>query len=379
MTPSPDSFTSRLRSAAVAARVGLWLGLCFLVALLTGLLSHYAQLDVQPVPFPTNPSWGYRVTQWLHIAAGSAAIPLLLVKLWVVYPNLFQRIPRGFRELFPTTVERASIAVLVSTALVQLATGLMNVAQWYPWGFSFRNTHYALAFVTIGALLIHIAVKLPIVKDTLTRDIDDTEHDRPTARRPGAVGRRALFGLAGASALGSVVLASGSVPGVSRIAAFSPRTAGNGIPINRSAHQAGVTATASSPSYRCEIAYGATSRHLTRDELAALPQRTETLPIACVEGWSASGAWTGVRLRDLLALVGAPSGRDLRITSLQERGASAVTTLPANFADDDRSLLALGLDGETLSLDHGYPARLIAPNRPGALQTKWVTRIEVLT
>jgi DMSO/TMAO reductase YedYZ molybdopterin-dependent catalytic subunit len=40
-------------------------------------------------------------------------------------------------------------------------------------------------------------------------------------------------------------------------------------------------------------------------------------------------------------------------------------------------MLALELNGETLALDHGYPVRLIAPNRPGVLQTKWVSRIEV--
>ena len=33
------------------------------------------------------------------------------------------------------------------------------------------------------------------------------------------------------------------------------------------------------------------------------------------------------------------------------------------------------VDGFTL--DHGFPARVIAPNRPGVLQTKWVTRLEV--
>ena len=52
--------------------------------------------------------------------------------------------------------------------------------------------------------------------------------------------------------------------------------------------------------------------------------------------------------------------------------------LQGNFADDDRTLLALALNGEPLALDHGYPARIIAPNRPGVLQTKWVTRLEVL-
>ena len=43
------------------------------------------------------------------------------------------------------------------------------------------------------------------------------------------------------------------------------------------------------------------------------------------------------------------------------------------LADPD-TLLALEVDGEPLSLDHGFPLRLIGPNRPGVLQTKWVTR-----
>ena len=43
------------------------------------------------------------------------------------------------------------------------------------------------------------------------------------------------------------------------------------------------------------------------------------------------------------------------------------------------ALLATHLNGERLDLDHGYPLRLIAPNRAGVLNTKWLTRIEVLS
>jgi hypothetical protein len=377
--PTEDSFTSRLRSAAIAARVGLWLGVCFLVALVTGLISHYAQVDHQPVPLPTSPSWGYQLTQGLHVVAGTAAIPLLLIKLWVVFPKLFQPMPRRVREALPTALERGSIAILVSTSLVQLTTGLLNVAQWYPWGFSFRSTHYALAFVAVGALLVHIAVKLPVVREALTGDVEDTAHDRPNARQPGPVSRRGVLALAGTSALAAAFLyTAGTVPGVGRIAALSPRSRGHGIPINRTAHSAGVVAQASSSDYRLEVVHGTTSRSLARQDLVAMEQRTCTLPIACVEGWSATGDWGGVRLRDLLDLVGAPRGREVRVRSIQTFSASADTVLPPNFADDDRTLLALELDGETLSMDHGYPVRLIAPNRPGVMQTKWVSRIEVL-
>ena len=41
------------------------------------------------------------------------------------------------------------------------------------------------------------------------------------------------------------------------------------------------------------------------------------------------------------------------------------------------ALLATHLNGERLDLDHGYPLRLIAPNRPGVLNTKWLRRMEV--
>jgi DMSO/TMAO reductase YedYZ molybdopterin-dependent catalytic subunit len=100
--------------------------------------------------------------------------------------------------------------------------------------------------------------------------------------------------------------------------------------------------------------------------------------MACVEGWSASGQWTGVRLRDLIEQVGAVDG-DVRLSSLERSGLYASTTLPKRHAIDAQTLVALELNGETLSMDHGYPCRLIAPNRPGVLQTKWLRRIEVIT
>lgn len=52
--------------------------------------------------------------------------------------------------------------------------------------------------------------------------------------------------------------------------------------------------------------------------------------------------------------------------------------MPSSYAHDPLTLLALRVNGEVLDPDHGYPARIIAPNRPGVLQTKWVTRIEVI-
>jgi DMSO/TMAO reductase YedYZ molybdopterin-dependent catalytic subunit len=85
-----------------------------------------------------------------------------------------------------------------------------------------------------------------------------------------------------------------------------------------------------------------------------------------------------VRLRDVLDLCGVDSGATVRTVSLESDGLYASAEVPPAFARHADTLLALRLGGDALSLDHGYPVRLIAPNRPGVLQTKWVSRVEVL-
>jgi len=376
--PVEGDFRSRLRGPEVASRVGLWLGICFAVAFLTGLVSHVAQQPDPVVPLPTRPVWGYRVTQGLHVAAGVAAVPLLLVKLWSVFPKLFAR-PDGWRPraLAVHGLERLSIAVLVAAAVFQLASGLANAAQWYPWAFSFRATHYAVAWVAIGALVVHVAVKLPVIRRALTGPLDPS----PDPEEPGGPSRRSLLRTTwAATGVALLTTVGGAVPWLREVSVFATHSGEGpgGVPVNRTARAAGVTATATAGGFRLAVVHGDRSVSLTRAELAALTQHEEDLPIACVEGWSAVGRWRGVRVRDLLALVDAPARSDVRVVSLQTRGAFSRTVLQDEYAEDPLTLLALDLDGEPLSLDHGFPCRIIAPNRPGVLQTKWVTRLEVL-
>jgi hypothetical protein len=365
--------------------VGVWLGVSFVLCFLTGLVSHWAQLPSPAVPFPTRPIWGYRATQGLHVVSGCAAVPLLLVKLWAVYPRLFERVDlRAGRQALVVGLERGSVGVLVAAAIFQLATGLANAAQWYPWReFSFRTAHYALAWVAIGALVLHVAVKLPVIRAALGADVDDESLDRPGAREAGAVSRRALLrGTWAAAGVAVLATAGGAVPWLRRVSVLAVRTGEGpgGVPINKTAAAAGVLAAATDPGWALAVRVdGAVAARLSLVDLRALPQHTVDLPIACVEGWSAQGRWSGVRVRDVLAAAGAAGGTDVVVTSLQERGPFIRTVLPAAFADDERSLLALDLAGEPLDLDHGFPCRVIAPNRPGVLQTKWVSSLEVST
>jgi len=72
-----------------------------------------------------------------------------------------------------------------------------------------------------------------------------------------------------------------------------------------------------------------------------------------------------------------PERATVTVESLQEAGRYRASTVPPEHVRDPLTLVALRLDGEPLHVDHGYPARLIAPNRPGVLQTKWIGRITV--
>lgn len=365
---------SALRGAAVTARVGLVLGITVAVCFLTGLISHFIQHPQPWFWWPTHPVWLYRLTQGAHVVTGIAAIPLLVVKLWSVWPKLFERPLIGglVRQL-----ERASILVLVGSMLFQLSTGLLNIAQWYVFRFFFTTSHYAMAYVAAGALLVHIGVKLPVIRRVLGEPLDDV----PAGTLTGPSRRTVLRGTWLAVALATVVTAGQTVPALRRISVLAPRSGEGpqGVPVNRSALAAGVLRSARAPDYRLTVVNGTATRQFTLDELAAMPQATHRLPIACVEGWSADAEWTGVVLADLVAAVGGSPDADVRMVSLEPPGPYSRTVLPARHARDAKTLIALRLNGETLHLDHGYPCRLIAPTRPGVLQTKWLSRIEVLS
>jgi hypothetical protein len=378
--PTESDFHSPLHDDRVVARIGSWLGICLFLCFLTGLISHYQQHPVGWLALGPNPAWGYRVTQGLHIISGTAMLPLLLAKLYTAYPRLFAPPVRSVLFL----LEKGSIAVLIASTTFQLITGLMNVAQWYPWGFGFTGAHYALGWAAFGSLLIHIAVKLPIIRRALTAPLaDGDEVPERFGADPDGRTRRGFLLAVGVVAGGIAMLTAGqTVYPLRRLALLAPRrpdVGPQGIPVNRTAAAAGVTAELTGANWRLELIGPAGTRSLSQADLAALPQQQADLPIACVEGWSAQASWSGVAVRELVRLAGGDTHSAVRVESLEKHGGYRVTTLPADFAADRRTVLATRMNGETLHLDHGYPARLIAPDRPGVLQTKWVRTLTVLT
>lgn len=372
--PTERSFPSPLHHPRVVTVIGRWLGVAVTICFLTGLFSHFQQSGPDWLYIPSRPASLYRVTQGLHVLSGTVAVPLLLAKLWAVYPKLFAKPPwPPSRQVLGMILERLSILVLVSALALELFIGFVNTLQWYPWPFPFRQTHYALAWIIVGALLVHLAVKLPLIAAHWSKT-------RAPAQETVGLTRRGLFWtVAGAGALVGIVSVGQSVPALGPIAVLAPRRPGvgpQGLPVNRTAKDAGVTVVGAD--WRFTIR-GPQQLTYSLDELRALPQSRSELPIACVEGWSQGARWEGIRIRDLLRLCGAPASSRVRVVSMEQNGFYATSELPPQFAADPRTLLALRLNGSELDLDHGFPARIIAPNRPGVLQTKWVHRLEVLS
>ena len=371
------AFRTALRSERLTSQLGLWLGVAFGICFVTGYLSHAIQHPPAWFWWPSRPVWLYRLTQGTHIATGLATVPLLGAKLWSVYPKLFTWPPA---RTVVHALERGSVAVLVAAALFQVVTGVLNVARWYtPMGFFFTTAHYWTAWLAIGALLVHIAVQLPVIRRGLSTVDSSMVDDQPT----GGLSRRALLGTVAASATVITVATVGeTIPALGPISMLGPRRPTLGpqrLPVNTSAAAAQVTRIARDPGYRLRLTGPGGTRQLSIADLDALPQHTASLPITCVEGWSADAVWTGIRIADLLALVGVPGGdAQVLVESLQQHSRYASSVLAPTHARDPLTLLARRLNGEPLALDHGYPARLIAPSRPGVLQTKWVAALSVV-
>lgn len=361
-----------VRSLAITARVGRLLGIAFGICFVTGLLSHYQYAPWNWLPIPSAPAWGYRLTQGLHVITGIASIPLLLVKLWSVFPKLVAWPPARSAV---HALERISIAVLVSSALLEVVTGFMNVLNWYPWPWSFIDVHHWLAWVIAGSVILHIAVKLPLIRQGLSEPVAGPDEGEP----PSGISRRGVL-IAAGTGVGIVAVTTVGqtftpLESVGLLAARRPHEGPQNVPINRTAAQAGVTTTARAASYRLEVT-GPKPFELDLAGLEALPGVARELPIACVEGWSAGASWNGPRLIDLVQRAGGNGDSTVRLTSLEKAGPYRVSTISG--PQMRAALMATHLNGERLEIDHGYPLRLIAPNHAGVFNTKWVTKIEVV-
>ncbi|MHB1132214.1 MAG: molybdopterin-dependent oxidoreductase [Chloroflexota bacterium] len=111
---------------------------------------------------------------------------------------------------------------------------------------------------------------------------------------------------------------------------------------------------------------------LNYEQLRALAGEQRNAIVDCTGGWYSAQVWQGVGLGKLLDLaVLKPGARSVSCAAGSGYGRRFALAPARGY------LLALGVAGQTLDHAHGFPLRLVAPERRGFEWVKWLARIEV--
>ncbi|EUA52243.1 oxidoreductase molybdopterin binding domain protein [Mycobacterium xenopi 4042] len=234
------------------------------------------------------------------------------------------------------------------------------------------------------------------------RPEDQAHHDEPdTGRR-----RVVMFGLLGfgvaSGVVGAVItrLVHSVAADLNSFALPRPRISARPIPADVQPKGVALPSfiTASADFYRVDTAlsvpqlshgdwrlriHGMVDREATYsfDDLVHFDVVETVTTLTCVSNpvggnLISTGIWTGYRVADLLAAAGVHADADM-VLSTSIDGFTAGTPVEA-LTDGRDALLAVGLNGQPLPIEHGYPARLVVPGLYGYVSaTKWVVEMEL--
>ena len=114
---------------------------------------------------------------------------------------------------------------------------------------------------------------------------------------------------------------------------------------------------------------------LTYDELRELPPAEVTVDIHCVTRWSRFDAsFRGVHWRELAKLARPKPSARFAVAHAEQGFTSNV---PLSLLQEDESLVAYEADGEPLTPEHGWPLRLVVPQRYFWKSAKWLRALEL--
>ncbi len=408
--PTSNVWRSPLRGPWLTSVLGFLLLISMPLVIITGLLdfiaygprfhqaipAHVGFLHLPYFNWPSRPAWLFQLTEGMHVGLGLVLVPVVLAKLWSVMPKLF--VWPAIRSV-ANLLERLSLIMIVGGIVFEIVTGILNIQYDYIFGFSFYTAHYFGAWVFIIGFVVHVSLKFPTMvrslrsrslrtemrtplADTRPEPMDPDGLVAPSPAEPSISRRGALAVVGGGSLMIAILSVGQTLGGVARSAALllpRGRSYGSGpndFQINRTAQAASIDPNETGAAWQLALSGGTRSVLVSRVSLLAMEQHAAELPIACVEGWSTTQRWSGVRLADLARLAGVVSPSAAHVQSLEKGGGFGEAWLGANQVLAPDALLALKVNGVDLSLDHGFPARVIIPALPGVHCTKWVRSIE---
>lgn len=331
-------------------------GLRSLIGAPRGRTTNLALFAVLVVAFATGVgavATGSARGGWIVVAHGVAGLAVVVLVPWKG-----RVVRRGLRRA------RASRWLSLLLAVLTVLAVLAGVGY---------GTGVARSAGPVTVLWLHVAAALALAPLVLWHALA-----RPARPRRGDLSRRTVLrlGLLGAAAgalyaTTAAAVAVTGLPGARRrftgsydTGSFDPAAMPNTIWLNDSAP------SVDARTWRLHVVDAAGRRSLTAAELAPLrvPLRAT---LDCTSGWYAEQDWAGVPVSALLPDVG--EARSVLVHS--------VTGYQVRFpvADLDRLLLATHVGGAPLSRGHGFPLRLMAPDRRGFWWVKWVDRVELQT
>jgi DMSO/TMAO reductase YedYZ molybdopterin-dependent catalytic subunit len=96
----------------------------------------------------------------------------------------------------------------------------------------------------------------------------------------------------------------------------------------------------------------------------------------CVTGWTKESAeWEGILTKKIAAMVN--PGQDAKYVLIGSYD-GYTTNVDIDFFLRDNSLLAIKYGGKTLTPEHGFPVRLVIPDKYAYKSAKWVNAIKFL-
>lgn len=373
--------TAPAPALAGVAAAAVALGVTGLLAVVFGPASDArtavgsAVIDLTPGP----------VREWAITTFGTADKPMLTVAVLVVIATI------------------AAVAATWETGRVpvgSIAIGLGGVAGCAAVLSRAGATWSAVVPTIIGTLCGVAALRLLVSDRLRDNPVDDDGVDPGRRRSLVTLGLLAAGMVSGAAGLVLSRLASSVT--ADRNAFVVPRPARAAPAVPPAVQPEGVAVpsfiTPSAQFYRIDTAltvpqlsrddwrlriHGMTDREITLRwaDLDRFEVVEKVVTLTCVSNpvggdLISNATWTGYRVRDLLAEAGVHPDADM-VLSTSVDGFTAGTPIDA-LTDGRDALLAIGMNGEPLPTEHGYPARLVVPGLYGYVSaTKWVTDLEL--